>query len=155
MSLASLQRALGGLSYLALDTNIFLAAADRNDSRQTCASWLLEAVERGRFRCAISAINAAELFVGAFQKGWGAGIATQTYLRSFPNLRVVPVTREVAPDAGHLRAMTTLPLPDAIVLVSAIAARCQAIVHADRDWVRRNRVYRPALEMIYFGDHCP
>lgn len=154
MSLATLQAALLGVRYLSLDTNIFVAAADRGDPRQPCAAWLTGAVERGQFECAISAINAAELFVGAFKKSWESGIATQTYLRRFPHLIVVPFTLDVASDAGHVRATTKLDLPDAIVLANAISVNCQAIVHADKEWVRRARPYATSITLIYLGDHC-
>ena len=153
MSLASLQHALEGKRRIALDTGIFISAADAEDPRRTCAAWLLSSVESGRFRSTISVINAAELFVGAIAKGPTAGITTQSYVRTFPNLAVSPLTLDLATDAADLRAKTGLPLPDAIVIATAMA-ECDVLIHGDRDW-RRVHTYRPAFPMVYLGDHCP
>jgi predicted nucleic acid-binding protein len=154
LSLPTLQRALEGKKHVALDTGIFIAATDAGDARRACAVWLLNSVERGRFRCTISVINAAELFVGAIAKGPEAGITTQANLRNFPNLTVAPLTLDLATDAADLRAKTGLSLPDAIVIATAIAVSCDALIHGDRDW-RRVQTYRPAFPMVYLGDHCP
>ncbi|HET6700366.1 MAG TPA: hypothetical protein VFH14_01085, partial [Gemmatimonadaceae bacterium] len=96
MSLPSLQRALEGKKHVALDTGIFIAATDAGNPRRACAAWLLTSVERGRFRCTISVINAAELLVGAIAKGPEVGITTQSNLRNFPNLAVAPLTLDLA-----------------------------------------------------------
>jgi len=154
LSLASLQRALDGKKHVALDTGIFIAAQDAGDPRRACAGWLLTSVERGRFRCTISVINAAELFVGAIAKGSDAGITTQSYVRNFPNLAVTPLTLDLATDAADIRAKTGLSLPDAIVIATAMAASCDVLIHGDREW-RRVHTYRPGFPMIYLGDHCP
>ena len=154
MSLASLQRALEGKRHVSLDTGIFIAATDARDPRRACAAWLLTSVERGRFQCTISVINAAELLVGAITKGPDAGITTQSNIRNFPNLAVAPLTLDLATDAADLRAKTGLSLPDAIVIATAMAKLCDVLIHGDRDW-RRVHTYRPAFPMVYLGDHCP
>lgn len=152
MSLASLQRDLDGLTEIALDTAIFIAAADAKDNWHPHASWLLGAVEEGRFRATISAINAAEILVGAFARGVQNGIARRVRLERYPNLAVVPLSLELATGAAQVRVATRLPLPDSVVIATAIHARCEAIVHADREWVRRTPGLRAAIRFIYLGE---
>jgi predicted nucleic acid-binding protein len=154
LSLTSLQRALEGRRHVSLDTGIFIMATDARDPRRACAAWLLTSVERGLFRCTISAINAAELLVGAIAQGPDAGFAAQSSIRNFPNLAVAPLTLDLATDAADLRAKTGLSLPDAIVIATAMAMSCDVLIHGDRDW-RRVQTYRPAFPMLYLGDHCP
>ncbi len=152
MSLASLQRDLDGLTEIALDTAIFIAAADANDEWHPHAAWLLRAVEEGRFRGTISVINAAEILVGGFALSVENGIARRVRLQRYPNLAIVPLSLELATGAAQVRAATKLPLPDSVVLATAIHAQCQAIVHADREWVRRTAVLQSAIRIIYLGD---
>ena len=142
------------MRHVSLDTGIFIAATDARDPRRACATWLLTSVERGHFRCTISVINAAELLVGAIAKGPDAGFTTQSHIRNFPNLVVAPLTLDLATDAADLRAKTGLPLPDAIVIATAMAMSCDVLIHGDRDW-RRVHTYRPGFPMVYLGDHCP
>jgi len=152
LSLASLQRDLNGLTDVAIDTAIFIAAADVNDEWHPHATWLLRAVEEGRFRGTISVINAAEVLVGAFARGSENGIARRVRLENYPNLAIVPLSLDLATGAAQIRAATKLPLPDAVVLATAIQARCQAIVHADREWVRRTDALQSTIRIIYLGD---
>lgn len=152
MSLASLQRDLDGLREIALDTAIFIAAADENDQWHPHAAWLLEAVEGGRFRATISVINAAEILVGGFALSVENGIARRARLERYPNLAIVPLSLELATGAAQVRAATRLALPDSVVLATAIHAQCEAIVHADREWVRRTAVLQSAIRFIYLGE---
>ena len=152
MSLGSLQRDLDGLTEIALDTAIFIAAADANDEWHPHAAWLLRAVEERRFRGTISVINAAEILVGGFARSVENGIARRVRLQRYPNLAIVPLSLELATGAAQVRAATKLPLPDSVVLATAIHAQCQAVVHADREWVRRTAVLQSAIRIIYLGD---
>ena len=152
MSLASLQRDLDGLTEIALDSAIFIAAADANDEWHQHAAWLLGAVEEGRFRGTISVINAAEILVGGFAQSVENGIARRVRLHGYPNLAIVPLSFELATGAAQIRAATKLPLPDSVVLATAIHAQCQAIVHADREWVRRAAGLQSVIRIIYLGD---
>jgi predicted nucleic acid-binding protein len=152
LSLASLRRDLDGLTEIALDSAIFIAAADANDEWHQHALWLLGAVEEGRFRGTISVINAAEILVGGFAQSVQNGIARRMRLERYPNLAIVPQSFELATGAAQIRAATKLPLPDSIVLATAIHAQCQAIVHADREWVRRAAGLQSVIRIIYLGD---
>lgn len=152
MSLASLQAALRGVQRLALDTSVWLAAADADDPRRPSARWLLEEVERGRFALTvISTLTVAEALVRAVGASFEDGATAQTAFRVFPNLTIAPLDFDTAVEVAHVRVATKLKMPDAIVLGTAIAQRVDAIVHADKEWVTRTQPYASALKIVYLG----
>lgn len=156
MSLASFQAALHGVRRLALDTSIWLAAADAADPRQPCARWLLDEVERGRFSfVAIPTLTVAEALVRAVSSSLEEGITAQTALRNFPNLTVAPLDFDTAVEVAHVRAATKLRMPDAIVLGTAIAHQVEAIVHGDDEWTKKAKPYAGTVQLIHIGEHCP
>ena len=83
------------------------------------------------------------------------GIARKGHLEKLANVTIVPLFLDLATSSAHVRSVTKLPLPDSIVLATAIESGCDAIVHTDRDWVSRAKTYQKTLKMIYLGDHCP
>lgn len=155
MSVVSLRAALRTVRRLALDTSVWLAASDAADPRQSCARWLLQEVERGRFAfTVISTLTVAEALVRAVSASFEEGVTAQTALRTFPNLTIAPLDFEIAVEGAHVRGATRLKMPDAIVLGTAIAHQVDAIVHADEEWVRKAKPYAGTIEIIYLGDHC-
>lgn len=156
VTLAGLQATLRGVRRLALDTSVWLAAADAADPRQPCARWLLTEVERGRFAfTVISALTVAEALVRPVSASFEEGVAAQTALRNFPNLTIAPLDLDIAVEVAHVRGATKLKMPDAIVLGTAIAHQVEAIVHADEEWVAKAKPYAGTLGIIYLGEHCP
>ena len=156
MTQASLQAALRGVRRIALDTSVILAASDATDPRQSCARWLLDAIEHGRFSFAvISSLTVAEALVRAVSSSFEEGIAAQTALRSFPHLTVAALDFDIAVEVAHIRGATKLKMPDAIVLGTAIARQVDAIVHGDDEWATKAKPYADALKLVYLGDHCP
>lgn len=156
MSIASFQTALQDVHRLALDTSIWLAAADADDPRQPCARWLLDEVERGRFTfVVIPTLSVAEALVRAVGSSLEEGITAQTALRNFPNLTVAPLDFDTAVEVAHVRASTKLKMPDAIVFGTAVVHQVEAIVHGDVAWAKKAKPYAGTPKLIYIGDHCP
>ncbi len=59
-----------------------------------------------------------------------------TFITEFPGLTLLPVELPVALMAANLRAITTLRLPDTLVVACGLLAGCQAIVSNDQSWKR-------------------
>jgi predicted nucleic acid-binding protein len=155
VTLASLQAALRGIRRIAVDTSVILAASDAADSRQRCARWLLDEIERGRFSFAmISSLTVAEALVRAVNSSFEEGVAAQTALRNFPHLTVGALDFDIAVEVAHIRGTTKLKMPDAIVLGTAIAHQVEAIVHGDDEWATKAKAYAAALRLVNLGDHC-
>jgi len=154
MSRATLETALQGVRRISLDTTIFLSQASPTDPRQGCAQWVIDQIHAGRFECVISAVSVAELLVRPSAADLMQAMAAQTALRQFPHLRVQDFTLDLAVDAAHVRAVTKLKLPDAIVLATALANRIEAIVHADDEWDVKARPYASAIKLVNLDHHC-
>jgi len=156
VSLATFQAAMTGVRRLALDTSTILIAGDAQDPRHACAAWLMDEVERGAFgECIISAITVTETLVRPMSASFSEGVAAQTALRNYPHLDVATLDFDTAVEVAHVRAVTKLKTPDAVVIGTAIAHQVQAIVHADGDWARKAKTYSKTLTFICLDDHCP
>jgi predicted nucleic acid-binding protein len=156
MSVATLDAALKGVRRVALDTSVWLAAADPDDPRQLCARWLLDEVERGRFGVAlIPTLTVAEVLVRPAGASLAEGVAAQTAIRNYPHLTVAPLDFDTAVEVAHVRAATKLKMPDAIVVGTAIAHQAEALIHGDAEWENKVRPYAKALKLVYLGQHCP
>lgn len=155
MSIATLDAALRGVRRIALDTSVWLAAADADDPRQPCARWLLDEVERGRFSVAfIPTLTVTEALVRPVSASLEEGVTAQTAIRNYPHLTVAPLDFDTAVEVAHVRAATKLKIPDAIVLGTAIAHQVEAIVHGDDEWETKAKPYATALKLIHIGQHC-
>ncbi len=157
MTIATLDAALKGVRRIALDTSVWLAAADADDPRQPCARWLLDEVERGRFSLAlIPTLTVAEALVRPVSASLEEGVTAQTAIRNYPNLTVAPLDFDTAVEVAHVRAGTKLKMPDAIVLGTAIAHQVEAIVHGDDEWETKAkaRPYAKTLKLVHIGHHC-
>lgn len=155
MSIATLDAALRGVRRIAVDTSVWLAAADADDPRQPCARWLLDEVERGRFSVAlIPTLTVAEALVRPVSASLEEGVTAQTAIRNYPNLTVAPLDFDTAVEVAHVRAATKLKMPDAIVLGTAIAHQVEAIVHSDDAWEGKATPYARALKLIHIGHYC-
>lgn len=156
MSIATLDATLRGVRRIALDTSVWLAAADADDPRQACARWLLDEIERGRFELAlISTLTVAEVLVRPVNASLVEGVTAQTALRNYPNLTIAPLDFDTAVEVAHVRAATKLKMPDAIVIATAIAQQVDAMVHGDDEWERRAKPYAALLRLVHIGKHCP
>jgi predicted nucleic acid-binding protein len=155
VSIATLDAALTGVHRIALDASVWLAAADANDPRRSCARWLLGEVERGRFSVAlIAALTVAEALVRPISASLEEGLSAQIALRHYPNLTVADLDFDAAVEVAHVRAATKLKMPDAIVLGTAIANDVQAIIHGDDEWEAKASSYARTLKLIHIGRHC-
>ena len=74
------------------------------------------------------------------------------FLRSFPNLRLVPVDANCAFEAARVRVVTGLPAPDALIVASGLLNRVQAILTNDRAWKSRMHTAAAKTSLIYLED---
>jgi len=122
---------------LALDTMCFLYRFEANPLFEKVTGELLELIERGRIEGVTSVLTLTEAMTGPLRQG-RADIARQ-YRRlftSFPNLRLAPISEQVAWEAAELRASHGLRTPDALHLACALQAGADAFVTADARLLR-------------------
>jgi predicted nucleic acid-binding protein len=124
--------ALHGVRTIGLDTApiiYFVEAHPRYDARVT---QLFEQIAAGRLLGVASVIALAEVLVVPLRN---SDLATRdqysSLLRDSDNVRLVPVTAQMAERAAELRSVYGLRLPDALQLATAIEAGCEALVTND------------------------
>ncbi len=55
----------------------------------------------------------------------------ELFFRELPNLSVVDCNRVIARRAAEVRAASRMPLPDAIIIATALETRCDALIGND------------------------
>lgn len=74
-----------------------------------------------------------------------------TFLRGYPNLNLLPVGLDVALQAATIRALARFPMPDSLLIASAMVSSCEMVVSNDRDWQRRLQGYFAQFRWLYLG----
>ncbi|MCS7145894.1 MAG: type II toxin-antitoxin system VapC family toxin [Nitrososphaerota archaeon] len=115
-----------------LDTNVYVAAKNREDNRYSEAITLIEHIDEGRLRCVVPTIVIAELCAGYYQMGdpVGADELLTGFITS-PSYEIASLDHKTACEAGRLRAELGLRLPDAIIVATALTTNANAIVTYD------------------------
>lgn len=120
---------------LLIDTSVVLAYLAGGEPGSQRAEELFDAfVATGRNPAGISMVTVAEILVRPFRRGPAAVATAEAFLQHFADLRLVPVTYDVAREAARLRASTDLPMPDALILASAVVAGADVVLTGDRSW---------------------
>jgi len=92
-------------------------------------------LEQGKFRGITSELTLLELTVQPLRLGrQDAADDYEVLLDYFPNLELIPVSREILLDAAALRARQRLRAPDAIQIATALRADATLAVTNDKAW---------------------
>jgi predicted nucleic acid-binding protein len=136
VSRAALEAALPAGETVLLDTSAILAYLSGAEPVSAIAAILIdELVGPGRNPAIVSAISVCEVLVRPNRAGSpGAIRLVDDFVTHFPNLRVEPVTIEIARVGARIRAATAAPAPDALLLATAVAAAARIVVGNDRGW---------------------
>ncbi len=133
---------------LALDSNLFIYLFEAAGSQARTCSALLDAAEATGTTLVVSALALAELAVGpAVAQAEVVAERYQDAIRSIWHLDIVPLSADIAVDAGLLRGRTGCSLADAIHLATARQAGATAFVTNDR----RVR-HLPQLEVVQLAE---
>lgn len=133
---------------IALDANVFVYLFEIEGPLAHLAAAVVDAISTGRITGVISSLVLTEAIVGPVV--FGDETVPERYLdaiRSIEHLHVVPVTAEIAADAGFIRGRTGMTLPDSVHIATARTAGASVLVTNDR----RIRPI-PRLEVIQLAD---
>lgn len=133
---------------IAIDANVFVYLFEGSGTLSKVAAVVLDAVSSGRTTGVAATITLTEVVVGPVRAG--EDTTAERYLdaiRSIDNLHIVPLTAEIAADAGFIRGRSGLTLADAIHVATASAAGATALVTNDR----RIRA-TPNLDVVRLSD---
>ena len=128
-----LDTALGDAERVFLDSSTLIAFHSGKEATHSVAKHLLGRFEAPEdpLRGYRSVVGAIELLVRPLRTGMEEFTFMHTFLTIFPNLTLLPVDLSVALQAANIRAVTSLRVPDAILVASALLAGCEAIVTND------------------------
>jgi predicted nucleic acid-binding protein len=117
-----------------LDANVFITAMETPGAHSDHAWWIIRSVEEGNITGVTSEITLAEVLVKPMQMGNAELVAAyQQMIMPGARFDVLPVRRDVLVSAAGLRARrTSVRLPDAIHIASALSSSCRFMVTDDR-----------------------
>jgi len=117
-----------------LDSNVFIAAMENPGAHSDHAWWIIRAVEEGEIGAVTSEITIAEVLVKPIQLGNDSFVsAYEEMIASSAHFEVLPVRRDILVQAAQLRARrSSIRLPDAIHIATALTASCRCIVSDDQ-----------------------
>ena len=138
MTDAALDAAIPAGATILLDTSVVLAYLSGSESASQAAAAVIDGyVAVGRNAAVLSAISVTELLVRPVRAGSATAIRlVDDFLDHFPNLRVESVSVDIARAAARIRAATSAPTPDALILATAVGASVRIVVGNDTDWPR-------------------
>ncbi|HYU21235.1 MAG TPA: PIN domain-containing protein [Chloroflexota bacterium] len=136
-----------------MDTSACIAYHSAAEAVHPLARHLFGRIAAGDnpLRAYLSVISAAELLIRPIRAGGVELSYMHAFLRGFPNLQVLPVDMDVALETANVRALTRLPLPDAILTASALLSGCEVVVSNDQNWQRRLSRLFPQFRWIYLA----
>lgn len=117
-----------------LDSNVFIAAMENPGAHSDHAWWIIDAVEQSRIVGVTSEITLAEILVKPIELGdRDLAAAYEQMIMPSANFEVLQVQREILIGAAHMRARrSSIRLPDAIHVSTALASRCSHFVSDDQ-----------------------
>jgi predicted nucleic acid-binding protein len=121
-----------------LDTSVLIAIVDATDAHHAAARDIVEAGRAAGDQFVVPVAAYAEYMVRPFQDD-PEDIAFRHGLIDAIPARVEPATREVGRHAAQIRARhgRRVPLPDALIIATAVVLRADRIVTADARWPRQ------------------
>ena len=133
---------------IAFDTNLLIYLFEVGGPKAIAVQRLLDAAEGGSVSIIVASLALAEISVNP--AAIDNAVLAERYadaIRSIPRLDLVPLTVEIAIDAGLLRGRRGHSLPDAIHLATAVRAGASVFVTNDR----RLRAL-PRLDVVQLAD---
>ena len=116
-----------------LDTNIWIYALEGFPAFAQELTTLFNNIDQGNLTAVASELSLAEVLVKPIQNA--NTTQQETYkqaISSTPNLRVIPVQRDILIEAAQLRSAVNLKLPDAIHAATALTAQCSTFLTNDQ-----------------------
>ena len=116
---------------VSVDTNIFVGVINK-EPRSSSSKEVLDMIDSGSLRCAVSTVVIAEVCTGYHMAGeTDEKEDFLAHLQSSQNYDVVELSVGVADQAGKIKAETGMKLPDAIIVASAMRGGAECLITND------------------------
>lgn len=156
MTTPVLEQAIPAGATILLDTSAILAYLSGAEPTSAAAAVILDRmVATGRNPAVLSAVTVTEALVRPIRSGSEQAVhLVEAFLEHFPNLRVEPVTMEIARRAASIRAATAAPTPDALILATGVVAGASIAIANEIGWARVIERADLVLTMVRLDDHA-
>ena len=146
-----LRNFVGRHRVLAADTMVFIYHLEEHPRYAAATQGILSAWEKGPHRGVTSILSLSEVLVKPLREG-DRGVAEdyRRLLTTFPNMRLLDVTRGIAEIGARIRAAHGLSLPDGIQVATALAAGATGFISNDPDFKRV-----PDIEVLLLDEVTP
>ena len=130
-----------------LNAGVLIGALDADDAHHEAATASLARARVAGDRLEISASVAAEILVAPARHSARSADVVESFLDRVA-IATVPVDRSIARSAAELRARhSSLRLPDALVIATAVARSAGQLITTDHRWPTRLGLNDP-LEIV-------
>ena len=132
---------------IALDTALFIYHFEDNRDYRHLTSRILQAVSQGQCRAVVSELTLLELLVRPLKlELQDVADEYEALLSHFPNLELVPLSRQVVLKAAAIRAQYGVRTPDALILATAIINDAALVITNDIQWKRVREIKIACLD---------
>lgn len=122
---------------IAIDTVVLVYFLERHPDYYQQVRELFRRIEDGRLHAVMSSLVLTELLVPAYREGKEQSAERlAAVLQNYPNLKIVPLSCDIAVKAARLRASHGLRTPDAIHVATALQEQCSGLVTNDHGLLR-------------------
>jgi predicted nucleic acid-binding protein len=145
---AAIERLLRQHRKVGIDTSVFIYQVEENAKYVEGVDRIFAWLEVPSNSAATSTITMLELLVRPYQQS-DVHLVNKFYalLSTYPNLKWIPPSLEIADTAARLKAEHRLKTPDALQAATALAARATAFVTNDAVFRRL-----PGLEVLILDE---
>lgn len=138
---------------LALDSSCLISYLNASEITSRASRWVLDGlVATGRCDAIVSTVTVAEVLHHPVQVGSQAVREVTSFLDSLEELQIRSADFLVAAEAARIRAETGIPLPDALVIATAVLTSSQVLVTNDRRLADASRRAVPELRVVILSD---
>ncbi|HZZ43250.1 MAG TPA: PIN domain-containing protein [Tepidisphaeraceae bacterium] len=135
-----------------LDTNVFIYTLNAFPTLAPILTRLFTIIDIGQLQAITSELTLAELLVKPMRDGdIHAQQTCQSILLNNPRLTLMPIARHTLIESARLRAGSTLKLPDALHLATAILSGCDIFLTNDTHF----RLPTSPINILLLSDLVP
>lgn len=138
---------------LAVDSSGLISYLNGTEDTSPACRWIFdELIGKGRCDGVVATVTVAEALQRPIHRGHPAVREVLDMLDSFEGLQIRSADFLVAAEAARIRAETGLPLPDAIIIATAVLTSSQVLITNDRLMAAGARLAVPELKVVLLSE---
>ncbi len=135
VDVAGFRRALRGAARVGVDTVVWIYHLEDVRPYSELTLHLLSAAAAGPMKLVLSTVSVAEILTGPWRAGNGdRAERIEAALQALPGIAAADITWSIVRSAARIGGETNLPLPDALIIASALESGARLLVTNDAGW---------------------